>query len=84
MFAHCTESLLPRELKSPYYAEDSVNIGEEGEHTEIGEQVSQTEDQMSSMASRVVERTGRERERLGQASVRKKRRAGMESTCGER
>jgi hypothetical protein len=56
MFARCTESLLPREPKSPHYTEDSVNIGEEGEHMEVGEQVSQTEDQMISTASRVVER----------------------------
>jgi hypothetical protein len=37
---------------SPHYAEDSVNIGEQ----EVGEQVSQTADQMVSTASRVVER----------------------------
>jgi hypothetical protein len=36
-----------------------------------------------SMVSKVVERGGRERERLVQASVREQRRASMESTCKE-
>jgi hypothetical protein len=83
MFARCMPSLHPREPKSPYHTEDSVNVEEEGRYTEVGEQVSQTED-MSSMTSTVMEEAGWIGRGLDRAGPREHRRVEREGTCKER